>query len=157
MEDVLLFVQLEAILLLKKPAFNVEMDIFGMEPNVESCVLMVNISTLQLMNVNVQLDCFGLEKFACLALVVNSLITLQKHVSALLEPDGMDFLVRNKNNVKMEGNGMFSLLPVNVLLVPHVMELSASNLRFASRSNSFDVTTLSTEIVVAQLPANFVA
>lgn len=62
MVDVLPSVPLEAILLLKRPALNVDKVTSGMEKSAENCVLKDNTSTLPLMNVNAQLECTGLEK-----------------------------------------------------------------------------------------------
>lgn len=114
---------LDLILLQKKHALLVEMDIIGMEVVALNFVQLVKLLIFQIINVSVQLVQTGLAAFVLIALLEEFITLLTNSVNAQLEQDGTDLIVLELNLVLGVDNGTSSHLLANAQLEPNGTEL----------------------------------
>ena len=116
---------LDLILLQKKHALLVEMDIIGMEVVALNFVQLVKLLIFQIIYVSVQMVQTGLAAFVLIALLEEFITLLTNSVNAQLEQDGTDLIVLELNLVLEVNNGTSSHLLANAQLELNGTELSA--------------------------------
>jgi hypothetical protein len=131
MEFVFNHALLDLILLLRKHALLVEMDIIGMEVVASNFVQLVKLLIFQIINASAQQVQTGLVAFVLIVLSEEFIILLINSVNAQLEPDGTDLIVLQLILVSEVNSGTFSHLHVNAQLELNGMELSALEKKYA--------------------------
>jgi hypothetical protein len=122
---------LDLILLLRKHALLVEMDIIGMEVVASNFVQLVKLLIFQIINASAQQVQTGLVAFVLIVLLEEFITLLINSVNVQLEPDGTDLIVLQLILVSEVNNGTSSHLHVNVQLELNGMELSALEKKYA--------------------------
>jgi hypothetical protein len=131
MEFVFNHALLDLILLLRKHALLVEMDIIGMEVVASNFVQLVKLLIFQIINASAQQVQTGLVAFVLIVLLEEFITLLINSVNVQLEPDGTDLIVLQLILVSEVNNGTSSHLHVNVQLELNGMELSALEKKYA--------------------------